>query len=140
MKLRSKRPLRVNPWAVVFGTAVLTGGCASQAPQPTTMRDPQANFDAYKTFAFGNEAGIDASGQQRPLSILDQNIRAAITTQLKAKGYAEAQASTTPDLLVAYETAKADAIKSNPFRVPDPALVQAAVAEVFQDFPARSQP
>ena len=181
---------------LVLGAATLSAGCASQAPQPTSMRDPQADFSAYKTFAFDEKGRADASGAQQPLSILDQNIRAAIKNQMTAKGYAEAPAGTTPDLFVAYETAKAETIRNNPFRVgigvgswggnvgggvststpdakqvtegtlvihaidqareaavwegrvtrelgkagADPAVVQGAVAEVFKDFPARTQP
>jgi hypothetical protein len=103
--------------AVVLGVATLTTGCASQAPQPTSMRDPQANFSTYKTFAFDAKGRTDPAGAQQPLSILDQNIRAAITSEMTARAYSEAPAGTTADLLVAYETAKAETIKNNPFRV-----------------------
>jgi len=192
--MNTSRPALGILTGAVLGPALALAGCASQAPQPTAMRDPQANFSAYRTFAFDEKARIDASGQQQPLTILDQNIRAAIATQLKAKGYAEAAAGTTPDLLVSYEKAKSDTIKNNPFRIgigvgswggnsggavststpsakkvtegtlvihaidpareaavwegrvtrelgkegPDPALVQAAVAEVFEEFPAKT--
>ncbi len=198
MGIASRLPMRryLAAIGIGLGTALLAAGCASQAPQPVSMRDPEANFSIYKSFAFDEQARTDAAGVQQPMSILDQNIRAAITTQMKGKGYVEAPAGTVPDLVVAYETAKADTIKNNPFRIgigvgsrggnvgggvststpglkrvtegtlvihaidrareaavwegrvtrelgkagPDPALVQAAVAEVFKDFPARTPP
>lgn len=112
-----KRFVRGFLGASALGAALLAGGCASQAPQPTSIRDPDANFSSYKTFAFDEKARTDSAGVQQPLSILDQNIRAAIAAQLNAKGYAQAPAGTTPDLLVAYEKATADTIKNNPVRI-----------------------
>jgi len=112
----SKRLLRTS-FAVVslaLGAATLTGGCTSPAPRPASMRDSQADFSTFKTFGWV-AMSADASGQ--PLSILDSNIRAAITTELKGKGYEEAAAGTTPDLLVSYETARAEKIKSSPLRI-----------------------
>jgi len=101
--------------ALALGAATLTSGCASQAPEPESMRDAQADFKAYKTFGWDESMSADAS--DKPLSLLDSNIRAAITTELKRKGYEEAAAGTTPDLLVAYETVRAETVKNNPFRV-----------------------
>jgi hypothetical protein len=103
--------------AIAWGVAAATVGCASQPPQPTTMTDPQANFSAYRTFAFDERGRADGSGQQQPLSMLDSNIRAAISAQLQGKGYEQAPAGATPDLLIGYEKAKADTIKSNPIRI-----------------------
>jgi hypothetical protein len=117
MNTVSKRLLRTS-FAVIslaLGATTLTGGCASPAPRPESMRDPQADFNAYKTFDWGVATNADASGQ--PLSILDSNIRAAITTELKGKGYEEAAAGATADLLVTYETARAEKIKNNPVRI-----------------------
>lgn len=101
--------------SLALGAATLTGGCASQATQPESMRDPQADFKAYRTFGWDEAPSTDGSGQ--PLSLLDSNIRAAIVTELKSKGYEETAAGTTPDLLIDYETAKAETIKSNPVRI-----------------------
>jgi hypothetical protein len=112
-----KRLLRTSfaVMSLALTTMTLTAGCASTAPPPESMRDNQADFSAYKTFGWDAATSADASGQ--PLSILDSNIRTAITTELKGKGYEEATAGTTPDLLVSYETARADKIKNNPVRV-----------------------
>jgi hypothetical protein len=102
---------------VALGAATLIGGCASPAPQSESMRDPNADFTSYKTFGWDTAMSIDESGQPQPLSIIDSNIQAAIATELKGKGYEQAAAGTTPDLIVSYEKARADKIKSNPFRI-----------------------
>lgn len=101
--------------SLALGAATLTGGCASTPPQPESMRDPQADFNAYRTFGWETDESTNASGQ--PVSIVDSNIRAAITAEMTRKGYTAAAAGTTPDLRVAYETAKAEKVKSSPFRI-----------------------
>ena len=96
---------------LALGAAALLGGCASTAPQPTSMTSAQADFSAYKTF------GLEANTSGQPLSLVEQNIRAAITSEMKRKGYEEAAAGASPDLVVSYETARAEKVKSNPFRI-----------------------
>jgi hypothetical protein len=76
------------------------------------MQDAQADFDAFTTYAW--DPAQDAS---KPISILDTHIRAAIAGELQRKGYAEAAAGAKSDLLLQYETAAAEAIKSKPFRI-----------------------
>ena len=103
---------------VFFGLAwgfVALSGCASQPTQPHTMRDPQANFAAFKTFGWDVSQNPQASGQA--VSIVDSNIRAAITSELKRKGYEEASSGAFPDLMLQYETGKAEMVKSNPVRI-----------------------
>ena len=194
----SKRPLGecLAALCLALGSVVVFTGCASQAQQPTSMRDPEANFSAFKTFGWDDSARTDASGQKKPLPLVESNIRAAIAAELTGKGYEPAAEGKTPDLLIAYEASRAETVKNNPFRVgvgvgswggsgggsvgvsssgvknvsegrlvihavdlarkaevwqgqvqrelgkggAEPAVVQAAVAEVFQDFPARGQP
>ena len=179
---------------IALGLAILAAGCASQAPQPTSMRDPQADFSAYETFALKDGPSGDASSQS--VSIVEGYIRAAITAELKGKGYVEAAAGTEPDLRIEYEAASEKKLKNNPFRIGvgvggygsnvgggvgvgsssvknvtegtlvihaidpvrktevwqgrasrelgkgniEPAVVQAGVAELLRDFPARSGP
>lgn len=101
--------------ATAIGVAILAAGCASQAPQPTTMRDPQADFSAYETFALKDGLSGDASGQS--VSIVEGYIRTAITAELKRKGYVEAAAGTEPDLRIEYEAASEKKLKNNPFRI-----------------------
>ncbi len=112
-----KQVLRNAVIGYTLGAAIVLAGCASQAPQPTSMRDPQADFSTYKTFGWDEAARTDASGQTQRLSLLESNIRAAIATEMKRKGYEEAAAGSTPDLLVGYEAARAEKVKNNPFRI-----------------------
>jgi hypothetical protein len=112
----SKRLPRTSFAVISFawGAAALTGGCTSPAPQPQSMRDSQADFNTFKTFGW---AAVSADASDQPLSILNSRIRAAITTELKGKGYEEAAAATTPDLLISYETERGEKVKSNPIRI-----------------------
>lgn len=100
---------------LLLTAVILIGGCAS-SPQPVHVtRDPQANFAALTTFAWDN--GPETQASAPPISILDSNIRTAITSELQRKGYAEAIAGTIPQVLLQYETAAAEKIKSNPFSI-----------------------
>jgi Domain of unknown function (DUF4136) len=108
-----RAPLAI--FGLVLCAAAVTSGCASSPPQPHTMRDPQANFAAFRTFGWAAEQSPQATGQ--PVSIVDGTIRAAITDELKRKGYEEAGAGTKPDLVLNYETGKAEKLKSSPFRI-----------------------
>ena len=51
------------------------------------------------------------------MSIVNSQIRGAITSELQQKGYAEAMAGAKPDLLLRYETAAAEKIKTSPIRI-----------------------
>jgi hypothetical protein len=95
--------------------SALVAGCASPPPQPETMRDPAANFAAYRTF--GWTAGGATEATEAPVRLLDANLRAAISDVMKRKGYVEAPVGTTPDLRLAFETASAEKIENNPVRV-----------------------
>ena len=101
--------------SLTLGTTALIGGCASTPAEPQQMRDPQADFSAFKTFAWHADSGASKSDQ--PVSLVDGYIRTAITTELTRKGYVEAAAGTAPDLRVEFEAVSAEKIKSNPFRV-----------------------
>jgi hypothetical protein len=95
--------------------ATLMAGCASPPPQPDTMRDPAANFAAYRTF--GWTAGGVNEASEAPVKLLDANLRTAITDVMLRKGYAVAPDGTVPDLRIAFETASAEKIENNPVRV-----------------------
>ena len=121
-------PTTRNPHRSLSGAALASGqalallltvtglaGCASSAPPvPESMRDPQANFSSYKTF--GWQASL-AEPDDAPLKLLDSHLRAAITAEMQKRGYVEAPAGTTPDLGMAYETARSDKIENNPVRI-----------------------
>ncbi len=98
-----------------LGAAILLSGCASQAPQPTSMRDPQADFSAYRTFALKDDTTGESAAES--VSIVEGYIRTAIKSELTRKGYVEAAAGAEPDLRVEYEAASAEKIKNNPFRI-----------------------
>ena len=107
---RPRAPIAQQGWWL--GMLVLVGGCASAPPPVHTMQNPQANFGAYKTFAWDPGKADGA-----PISILDSTIRSAIASELQRKGYAETPADAKPDLVLQYETAAAEKLKSNPFRI-----------------------
>jgi len=93
----------------------LLGACTSTPPPVHSMQDTQANFTSFATFGWQKAEAVQ--GVEAPISILDTNIRAAIAGELQRKGYAEAVAGANPDLMLQYETAAAEKIKSNPFRI-----------------------
>jgi hypothetical protein len=101
--------------ALAATAAGFIAGCASPPPKPETMRDPGVNFTNFKTFGWTAGGTVDAG--DAPLKLLDANIRAAIVDVMKRKGYVEAAAGATPDLRMAYETASAEKVESNPVRV-----------------------
>jgi hypothetical protein len=94
--------------------AALFAGCASAPTEPQTMRDPQADFAKFKTFAL-DASGAEGSGQA--VSLVEGYIRTALAAEMTRKGYVQAEAGTTPDLRVDYEAAKSDKVKTNPFRI-----------------------
>lgn len=98
--------------AAALAVALLAGACATSAPPAQSMKDPKADFSEFATFAWQG----DAPGAQ-PVSILDNDIRAAIANELRQKGYAEAQGGASADLVLHFETAAADTTRSNPVRV-----------------------
>ena len=100
---------------LTLGAALLISGCASTPAEPQQMRDPQADFSAFKTFAWNSDTSASESDQ--PISVVDGYIRTAITAELTRKGYVEAATGTTPDLRIEYEAVSAEKIKNNPFRV-----------------------
>jgi len=100
--------------SLTAGIATLSG-CASSASKPQSMLDPKADFNFYRTFGWDTGSGNQPSGQV--LSIVDGNIRVAIAGELQRKGYEEAAAGANPDLVLQYETAQAETIKTSPFRI-----------------------
>jgi hypothetical protein len=101
----------LHPAAVVVALALFTAGCATPPPKPVSSRDASVNFATFKTFGWAG--GATSSAQ--PVTLLDQNVRAAITTELTRRGYVAA--TEKPDLLIAYDTASAEKLENNPVRV-----------------------
>jgi hypothetical protein len=77
------------------------------------MRDPNANWASFATYGWSPSPGVD--GADQPLLMLDQNIRRAIASEMKRRGYTES--ATDPDLRITYETASKDVVETNPVRV-----------------------
>jgi len=99
---------------IIAAAATLAVGCASTPEEPQTLRDVQADFSGYRTFGW-HAAGNEGGG--KPASIVDGTVRTAIANELKAKGYVEAPEGTAPDLTIDFETASAEKLKNNPFRI-----------------------
>lgn len=99
--------------AVLLVIAASLAGCAAQPPQPQSMRDPQVDFAAYRSYSWAPRPNVD--GADAPLQLLDRNIRTAIAAEMTRRGYTEA--ADAPDLLIAYETSRSDKVESNPVRV-----------------------
>jgi hypothetical protein len=108
-------PLQTLRILIVATSIGIFGGCMSSPPQPESMRDPHANFAAYKTFGWTAD-GADPANTQT-VQILDSSIRAAIKAELVRKGYVEAPTGTAPDLRITYEAASATKLKNNPVSV-----------------------
>jgi hypothetical protein len=102
---------RLKPLAAIVALALLAAACATPPPAPVSMRDTAVDFGAFKTF--GWVAGSATS--DKPVTLLDQNLRAAISAELAKRGYVAA--TEKPDLLIAYQTASADKLENNPVRV-----------------------
>ena len=103
---------RSAPGAWVLAAAMLAG-CAATPPRPESLRDPTVDFASYRTYGWAPAPGVD--GADRPLMLLDRNIRAAIAEEMRRKGYTEA--ADAPDLRMAYETASQEKIENQPVRV-----------------------
>jgi hypothetical protein len=97
---------------LAFCAALWLAACASAPPEPESMRDPKAPWASYATYGWSPAPGVD--GTDRPLLMLDQNIRHAIAGELQRRGYTE---SADPDLRIAYQTTSKDVVESNPVRV-----------------------
>lgn len=97
----------------VVALALVVAACATSTPQqPASMRDPSVDFTKFGTFGW---AGPATAPTEQPVTLLDQNIRAAIAAEMNARGYVAA--TEKPDLLIAYETASAQKLENNPVRV-----------------------
>jgi hypothetical protein len=95
---------------LLSAASVMLGGCASSPPPVRSMRDAQANFNAFHTFGW-------RSDEDNTTYLLDKDIRAAITSELERKGYAATAPGVASDLVLHYETAAAEKAKSNPVRI-----------------------
>ena len=94
---------------------VLVAGCASTSETSGAMVDEQVNFNDYETFGWFDDPVRDTANQ--PLTLVESAIRNAIATEMERKGYIEASASSPADLLISYQAASTEKVKSSPFRI-----------------------
>lgn len=106
--MRLKCPLGL----ALISVGLLTACSTSVPPERHSQTAPGANFAVYQTFGWQPPppGAID-----EPMRLLDTNIRAAIRTEMTRRGYTETEEQ--PQLLVSYESAADERIKSNPFRI-----------------------
>lgn len=97
----------------LMAAASVLFACAGAGPRHDSQRDPGVDLAAYRSFAW-QPALTEGMGDQ-PLRLLDARIRDAIRTELTGRGYVEDEAD--PQLLVTYDTAVKDKVKSSPFRI-----------------------
>lgn len=91
-----RQMLRKLLGGVCLSSMLLLGACASlNTPQISTDYDHQANFAAYKTFAFAEPLGTDHGGYT---TIVTARLKAAVNDQMTQRGYVFQ--SENPDLLV----------------------------------------
>lgn len=102
--------------AAMLALGLLAGCATSSGTQPESMRDPQADFGAYRTFGWHAPGASADAASEEPLKLLDSHLRTAIAAELQKRGYIEAAAGTTPDLRMAYETASTEKLESAPVR------------------------
>jgi len=110
----ARRPVTSLLVLACSGLLAALGGCATDpsAQLPTSMRDPTANFAAFRTYGWSPPPPQAAHA---PLSMVDQNMRAAIAGELQRRGYTESQEK--PDLWIAFESSTIEKVEDNPVRV-----------------------
>jgi hypothetical protein len=98
---------------IALVVCVLLAGCASAPPRHELQTAPGVSLAGYRTFAWSVPAG--SATAEAPLRILDTHIRTAVRDELTRRGYVEV--TEAPDVLVDYETASEDRLRSSPVRV-----------------------
>jgi hypothetical protein len=98
----------------VAALALLVVGCATAPPEPESMRAPDVDFSAFRTFGWAPSESV--AGTDEPLQLLDQNLRKSIAEELARRGYVLA-GDGPPELLIAYRTASKEQVESSPVRI-----------------------
>lgn len=102
--------------AIIFALAsLLFAGCAATTEKTGAIVDKDVNFNDYETFGWYDDPVRDVASQ--PLTLVESSIRNAIATEMERKGYVEAPASSPADLLISYQAASTETVKSSPFRI-----------------------
>lgn len=90
--------VRFAGWLSGLFAMCLLAGCAS-SPRISAEADPSVDFSAYRTFGFYSPLALEKDGYATPTS---EAIKAAVRTQMEARGYAFAVEN--PDLWVNINT------------------------------------
>lgn len=93
-------------------TALIATGCATAPAAPSTMKDAQADFSAYRTFGW-----LPQGDANQPQTIVDGYIRTAIANEMQRRGYEPVAEGTQADLMIEYDAASTEKLKSKPFRI-----------------------
>ena len=75
--------------------ALMLAACTTPGPVVTADYDRNADFNAYRTFAFFEPLGTDAAGYE---SLVTQTLKSAVRREMETRGYTYAEAG--PDLLI----------------------------------------
>jgi hypothetical protein len=100
MSIASKQPTLLGALTAVF-VMVLTAGCVSQ-PTLLTNLDKNADFSAYRTYAYEPRLGTDRNGYS---TLLTEYLKSAIDAEMTARGYEKV--ASNPDLFIDFN-AKTD--------------------------------
>jgi hypothetical protein len=82
-----------------LGLALALGAAGCASVTASSQLAPGTNVAKYKTFGFYSPPG--QSG--KPVTMAEQQVRSALTSDLQQKGFVEAQPGTQPDFLISYQ-------------------------------------
>jgi hypothetical protein len=84
---------------------VLVSGCASTW-DVDTFEAPEASLSSKRTFAWKpGELGTPLARRPESAAVIEANIRAAVTEELRKKGYVEVPSESEADMVVSYQVA-----------------------------------
>jgi hypothetical protein len=98
----------------LFGLVALVMLLAACAPsvQVRSDSDPGVNMSQYKTYDFFSQLGIEGDGYS---SLLGQHFRAAISSQMNARGYSQSE---TPQLQINVTIGAEEKLRVNSYQDP----------------------
>lgn len=100
MSIASKKAAVIGALAALF-VMILAAGCVSQ-PTLLTNLDKNADFSAYRTYAYEPHLGTDRNGYS---TLLTEYLKSAIDAEMTARGYEKV--ASNPDLFIDFN-AKTD--------------------------------
>ena len=110
MKVKLEWPTPCSVFAVALLTLFMAG-CAPSV-KVRTDSDPGVNLSQFKTYNFFSQMGIEGDNYS---NLLGQHFRAAISSQLNARGFSQ---SDTPQLQVNVSIGAEDKVRVNTYQDP----------------------